>query len=53
VRLKELIQQGLIGQLQKIVVTMGSGHYGPGGGKRGHQRPHLLGILEAISGGHN
>ena len=64
VRLKELIQQGMIGQLQEIVVTMGRRHSSPaimpwswmlsleeGGGILNNAGPHLLGILETISGG--
>ena len=64
VRLKELIQQGMIGQLQEIVVTMGRRHSTPaimpwswmlsleeGGGILNNAGPHLLGILETISGG--
>jgi len=64
VRLKELIQQGIIGQLQEIVVTMGRRHSTPaimpwswmlsleeGGGILNNAGPHLLGILETISGG--
>ena len=64
VRLKELIQQGMIGQLQEIVVTMGRRHSTPaimpwswmlslseGGGILNNAVPHLLGILETISGG--
>ncbi|MAE19899.1 hypothetical protein CMK12_13395 [Candidatus Poribacteria bacterium] len=64
VRLKELIQQGMIGQLQEIVVTMGRRHSPPaimpwswmlsleeGGGILNNAGPHLLGILETISGG--
>ena len=64
VRLKELIQQGMIGQLQEIVVTMGRRHSTPaimpwswmlslaaGGGILNNAGPHLLSILETISGG--
>ncbi len=62
--LKELIQQGIIGQLQEIVVTMGRRHSTPaimpwlwmlslaaGGGILNNAGPHLLGILKTISGG--
>jgi len=64
VRLKELIQQGMIGQLQEIVMTMGRRHSTPaimpwswmlslaaGGGILNNAGPHLLSILETISGG--